>query len=663
MKLFSRPDRRVGQFAMVFPGGKNSSVSSAALRKIGEAKKEGKGQAGSVDLAWQSRAYELMDEIGELGYLLHLKAAVASKCLLGVQYLTDDGDWDALPDGEMRPARVMSAFIGPYGGQTELKRRAFLHLSAAGESYLLGVPGEEAETGILWEFLSTDEIRIDGNGKAVRRRDGKTQEQLTDESYLARLWRPNARYSDMADSEVRRVLQICEEIVTLTTMVDAVAKSRLAAGILFVPDEMTFANQPAPGEETEEDDLDPFTKLLMEHMSAPVEDRASAASLVPLVLRGPAAMADAIKLIDIARNLDTWAQSLRAEALERLSQGLDTPPEMIAGKSGMNHWGSYNVDVDFVVKHIIPTGMLLAEFLTATYLRPMLEEFEGMSPEESMRYKVEFDPAPIMARQDEAAAATRLYPDYLISDESILRSNGFDVSDMPDDAEKVVRQKWDLIMSNPGLFAPVLLNDIPGFEDVDVSKLGTPTEDPAAGADAATGEISDATSDQDEPSTSPVPTELPDVPAFRSLVIQLATASDGALDRALERAGAKFITKASRDPDMREQLKSVPKDQVLTLVSSGQLVKYEVTNEFLLDDAWDQLGRRSREWVRGFLATECGNELQADDIAVLVSSSLCQAMQEFTIQHMHEGFRKRNGFRIPLELVLKALQPAHAVVR
>lgn len=649
-RLFGREARRVGNFAMIFPGGKTASVSSAALQSVADMTAARKGKR-SVDVQWQSRSYELLDEIGELGYLLNLKASIAARCLLPIQYLTDEGEWDASDDE--KALRTMQCFVGPYGGQTELKRRAVLHLSAAGESYLVGEVGDQPETGILWEFLSTDEVRIDATGQATRRRDGAigNATALPPDSYVARCWRPHPRFSDMADSEVRRVLQICEEIVTLTAMVDAVAKSRLAAGILFVPEEMTFADQE---DETDEstDDLDPFTKTLMDHMSAPIEDRSSAASLVPLVLRGKGDMADNIKLIDVARNLDTWAQMLRAEALARLAQGLDTPPEVIAGKAQLNHWTAYNVDVDFVVKHVVPVGDLLAEFLTCSYLRPMLETFEDVSPEEAQRYRLTFDPSPVMARQDEATAARALHPLGVISDESLVKANGFDISDMPDDAELFRRRSWELVRSAPAVFAQVLLPLIPGFEDIDASKLGAPAAGGnGGGEDGQPGTpTSDATSGQEAP-----------VPAFRNLVMQVAVAADASIDRAMERAGARLVTKSTRNLVLRDRLRAIDKSRALLMVTAGELASVGCDAASLLEGAWDQLSLRTRYWVRDYLV-ECGaSEMQADDGAVLAAGAICEEMQAFVTAGMHVGFPNRaNRLRVPEDLVVRALRSVSA---
>jgi hypothetical protein len=92
------------------------------------------------------------------------------------------------------------------------------------------------------------------------------------------------------------------------------ADARLAAGILYVPEEITFATDSDPDDpdaNIDEGDLrdmvEEFLHHLAEHLRAPVEDRSSAAALVPLLMRGPAELYDKIGLIEVARGLDISA--------------------------------------------------------------------------------------------------------------------------------------------------------------------------------------------------------------------------------------------------------------------------------------------------------------------------------------------------------------------
>jgi len=658
--LFEVANRRAGAFTMIQPQ-RTGKVTSAALTTISDRKDSKAGSSKSSDRSWQRRSYDLLDEVGELGYLLELKSQLVARCNLQLQWMNDEGVWDAPPEDEKRPARVMHAFVGPQGGQTELKRQAALHLSAAGEAHLLGSPLEDG--GILWEFLSVDELQIGVDGTVTRSRSRGAQSESIDPDthYIARLWRPSARRSDEPDCEVKRVLRIAEEILTLTQMVDAIARSRLAAGMLFVPDEISFDDD-EPDEVAEQSDQpDPLTSALLEHMSAPVQDRENAASLVPLVMRGPAEMGDKIRLIDLARDLDTWAQSLREEALSRLAQGLDAPPEMMTGIGATNHWSGFQIDADFASKHVAPLGQMLAEFVTFAYLRPMLTTFEGVDQAEAERFRLQFDLSPIAARADEAASAARLHTSTLLSDEALVRSSGFDQAAMPGEDEKHQRRMWDLIQRAPQLFAPVFLNQIEGFEDVDMEALqsaasGGQENDSAEMLGEQPSENSPESRTNDAQSGQEIP-RTP-IPGFSNLIRTIAVSADSALDRALEKAGARLVTKASKDPELRDRLRAAPKHQALELVNSSELVRVNVDYDSLFAEAWSQFAPKCRLWIAEHLVDQGVDQMTADDRAALATSSVCDALDGYIAEHAGTGFRVGpNRLKVPDALVLRAMGP------
>jgi len=663
VRLFSRPEKRVGNFAMIIPV--KARASTAALQKVADRPRTAQLRP---DLEWQRLSYDMVELVAEVGFVTHLKANVGAMCPLVPQEMNAEGDWENTEDE--RALRVDAAFVGPQGGQTELKRRAFLHMEAAGESYLVASPTDDVsvsgQPGLFWEFLSVDEIRPGPAGEGVvRRRDGLTDEALPDESYVARMWRSHYRWSDRADSALKRVLTICQEIVTLTQMIDAVLKSRLSAGILFVPDEMSFTDE-AVDELEVADGLDAFTERLMKHMSTPIMDRTSAAALVPLVLRGPGDMGDKIRLIDVARALDTYGQELRQEALTRLSHGLDVPPEVMTGKASLSGLGGGNVaqsiDEAFVTQHIVPPGGLLADFATAAFLRPMLEEYEGLTVEQASRFRYQFDPSPILGDGDVAAAARALHDAMVVSDETLLRANKFGEADRPDPAELYVRQAMKLIIASPTTFAKALLPTLPGFEKVNPEDLAaTPPAPPPVPdeKDAPAG-------GEDAPPAPPAPPGQPAEPAkpapvavaasagagFAVVAGMVAAAADAALDRAVERASSRVCTAASKVPGLKDKIRDVPKETTLTLLSPGDLTTLGLTADRLLDGAWDAFAARARGWVRAELEQQGASSFVADDTAALAVARLCVALNAYVVENLHLGFRVGdNGMRVPSSLV------------
>lgn len=653
---------------------RSAKVTSAALRKVEEG-----GLDRSRDKNWQSQAYQLVDQIGELGYLLNLKASVLSGGNLQPQkFNPETREWEETDDE--RALRVMSAFVSPQGGQKELLRSAALHLSIAGESYLLGQPVEEdttLETPYFWEFLSVDELVVEGQGPAARmyrKRDGADREPLPEHAYVARLWRAHPRFSDMADSELRHCLDLMQEIVLLSQYVAAVAKSRLSAGILYVPEEMSFASEDSEDTATMVDEngdgIDEFERDLIEHLEAPVRDRTSAAGLVPLIMRGPADLAEAVRLIDVARDLDTFAKELREEALLRLARALDAPPETMQGRGlTTNHWSAYAVDIDLVSRHIVPPGELLAEFVTFSYMRPMLEEYEDVDPSEAVLFRTAYDASPITPRQDEANTARQLWelgPD-LIAADALVSANGYEPASRPDEEEVRIRRAWQLLTTQPTQFYK-LLKLIPGFEGLNPEDFA-----PAAGsAETTPGLTGGPTAGLPRVNTVPAPkkiesspTDAMDEPAregqqpgFTALMVQLTTAADAALERALERAGARLVSRANKSVELRDRLRSVDKRLALTLIGPTELRKLGLTANALVSDAWDDLSLRARRWISAELCRAGQDSLTADDRAALAASNLCSTLHEWVVSNLHDQFPLLgNQMRVPDHIVVNAVTP------
>lgn len=396
---------------------------------------------------WQADAYRFSREIGEVGYVHNLTANALASCDLRVlEY--DDGEW--VPPKDPTAHDVLAALEEAPGATRELMRRGALNYLIAGESILVGSP-DPTDTFLHWEFLSVREVRIDAGGRMSRISDGRHAKPLSDAggTYVARWWNSDPEFSGRPDSAMRRASVPCRLLLVLEQVVEATSRSRLSAGILAVPEGMTFVGQ-GDDDESIDDEMDPFLDMLIEHMSAPVDDARSAASLVPLTLRGHPDDIEALKVVDIGRDVGEWAIPLREEALRRIAAALDIPPEIMSGKGGINHWGAYNVDEDFAVKHVIPLGESLAAFLTDSYLRPMLRAL-GWPEERVLVNRVAFDPANIMTRGDAGSTALALWDQKIISRSAVARLNNIDEADMMDDEEWAAELLRAAVVANPTL--------------------------------------------------------------------------------------------------------------------------------------------------------------------------------------------------------------------
>lgn len=422
-----------------------------------------RGRLKSSFATWEEEAYHAIGPEGvpELSFICHLSANIASQG----RFTVSEGQSSRERQGSSnaKALRVMDAFVGPDGDIEEIIRRYGLQTKVGGQSYLLGT---ESPDGILWEALSSREITRDTQKRLVRKPDGTGEGEPLDPAttYLARSWQADPQYSARPDSMVRRVLGVAREIIVLTQVVDAISKSRLSANALYLPIELELPRSDNSTESGDLTELQSFAALLMEHLSSPIFDRSSAASLVPLLLRGPADMADKIKIIDLARDLNGWAKELRDEARLRLRESVDAPPEIIMGKGGLNHWTGFNVDHDMLLRHVKPLGVKMAQFLTHSYLRPMLIIYEGMSPARAANFWLDYDISSAIARADQGSAGERLYDKVEVAGEAMRRLAGIDESDAPSAAERKIRISLELVKTNPQLFGHLIKN-VPGFEN------------------------------------------------------------------------------------------------------------------------------------------------------------------------------------------------------
>ena len=651
--------RRGSKFAITQPVAP-ATITSAALSTIGD----GKIERRAVD-ARQSEAYDFNEIIGEVGYLNTLTAETVGRCNVRImQDVPGDNSEEPVLSTDPRPFRVMRAFVGPTGDIHSLMAQGTLCLKIAGEGYLVGTPIPTADgqfKGIVWEMLSVEEIKPEGKDRVKRNSGGSgSQVSLPEDTYIARMWQPDPRFSDRPSSSLMRNAAICREIITLTQVVDAVAKSRLSAGALFVPDELSFGPiDPIEDPGDESDDVDEFTEELIEHMSAPVEDRTSAAGLVPLVIRGAAELGEAIRLIDLARDLDELYMELRQEALSRLAKGLDAPPEIIEGKGGLNHWTGYNVDADFIAKHVGPAGQKVLDFYTVAYLRPMLVEFEAMTQEEAATYSLQLDMSPITSRSDDADVARVAYDRIELSGDALRRHSGFTEAEAPTEEERLSRILTDVLERRPLEFASTILPILfpeqsvdlpgnPGTRDDEVPPM--PLETPA-----------DPAVDQDSGQGEPAPASI-----GTPLVDRLATAADAALERALERAGNRVISNMARlngaGEEVRSRVREADKTEVMAVVGPANLERMGHTPATLSSGAWARLRDSGKRWVRDSLTAQGTDYRVADERAEDAMRRLCDAMDERFVQAALAPCRVGgNGLRVPDDMVREALAAAGAL--
>lgn len=409
---------------------------------------------------WQEDSWEYYDIIGEIKYAFRLFSNVMSRIRLYAAVVTDD---DSTPDPikdhpDLNPASADAAltamrrvFAGPT--QSELLRTASINLLVTGECYLVQ---EQPKAGLRdrekWRIVSTDQLVATQRGAMglKPRRDSKVNdiEPLPGNAFVGRIWSQHARYSDEADSSMRALVDLCDELMLLSRTVRATARSRLNAGALFVPDTLSVSvdqstEQTDPvGEDgtniMPEDEDDEFEQELLDAMTTPIADESSAAAVVPLLIRGPADAGDKIKHIKFERAFDPQLTVRAERALERILQGIDLPKDIVTGLANIKYSNAVQIEESMYTAHIEPLVLMLCDAFREVYLVPALEKM-GVPPEDIDKIVIWYDPAAIMTAPDKSNAANIGFDKMALSWEAWRRSNGFADTDAPTPKEVAQR--------------------------------------------------------------------------------------------------------------------------------------------------------------------------------------------------------------------------------
>jgi len=319
---------------------------------------------GGKMLEWQERSWQFFDNIGEFRFGVGWKSNALSRVNLTAArpprqigdepspIRFDDPDITA---SEKRALELVEMIAGGASGQGQLMSEFGEHLSIAGFGWLVAEPDLEdlaSDIYVSWNVLAQDNLNFEGDGDTqkitIRSGEGtgvSTFRPAHPNALIVKVWRRHPRRPWQPDAPVRGVLGVLEIIELLTDHITASGRSRLAgAGILAIPSEAEFPPPPpADGEDPDEsasdqDRFDYFVDQLTLAMTTPIKDRNSAAAVVPLPIAIPGEYVDKLKHITFATKFDDKVSELMTEAIKRLALGLDMPPEVLTGMSGVNHW-------------------------------------------------------------------------------------------------------------------------------------------------------------------------------------------------------------------------------------------------------------------------------------------------------------------------------------
>lgn len=456
---------------------------------------------------WQEEAWEYYDYIPEVSFSANLVANILSRINLYVGYVTNTASVPSnitdVKDIEKELAEaaeeVLYLLESGNGGTSGVLRDAALNFFIAGECYLVREPArfsngmqEKYQIRSINEIISTTTSRKPT--LAIKpRRDSKQTDyiMLPQDGYVARLWKTHPRYGDEADSSMRPLLELCDSLLLLERTINAQAKAKLPAGILFIPDGISNGYQsdgdmqPEYGDDGEpiaplsDDGSDAFEEELNRALTGPLSDETSAAVVQPLLIRGAPELGEKIRHIDLSRPFDISHNTMAQGKLDRILAGLDIPKDVAAGLSGVKYSNAILIEEQLYKAHIEPLILMIVDALTTSFLRPALIA-AGFDQKDVNKVVVWYDPSAITAKPSKAEASVTLYGIGALSLDAVRRANGFSDSDAPDELERLQRFAMEKGMLNEATTEMAVDSILPeGFKE-ELRKKQLANSDPAA---------------------------------------------------------------------------------------------------------------------------------------------------------------------------------------
>lgn len=501
-------------------------------------------------LPWQERAWQFYDDVGEFRFgvswianamsRVNLVAAIPPNSIGDepTPINSDDPDVDA---AQRRAAELVAHIAGGVTGQGQMMAAFGRLLTVGGFAWLVAEPDlddPDADVYERWQVFSQDALDVretsDTTSIRVRRASGTTTNawrHVHPNALVVKCWRPHPRRPWEPDAPVRAVLGVLDQIDLITAHVTATGRSRLAgAGVFAIPSEAEFPDPPAPNDAaTPRDPFDYFVDQMIEAMTTPIRDRDNASAIVPLMVQVPGEYVDKLKHITFSTPFDAQALALLQESIKRLSLGMDMPPEVLTGMSGVNHWTAWQVEDTAITLHIDPTAEIVCQALTEGYLKPALEA-EGFDPSVAL---VWYDTGDLTMPPDRSRNVVEAYDRVEASGEALRRYLGLSENDKPDDDEEARRRLLGAAERLPSA-APSILGLLGLLPDPDRVEVIT--------------EVAEAAEPEALPA-APEPTETrpstDDRPAAVNAAAVIA-ACDGVVHRALERAGSRLRSAIGR---------------------------------------------------------------------------------------------------------------------
>ena len=556
---------------------------------------------------WQQRALDYYEQLGEIRYASQFYARMLSRIKIFPALIDEKGELTPIESGP--PVDLLDRIQDPGGGRSQLQWSYGRLMFLTGEGVLFGSELQTEEES--WRFLWIDEIKTDERSGVTYRADPAGVKLEEGVSY--RMWKPAPRHSELSDSPVRSVQEICEELILLSKAVMATATTRMTNGLLLMPQEISPGAAEPVGDEDAENN--PFLAALIDHFTGQIENPGSPEARVPPLVEGSYEYLDKIRWMQLHDpQTDYLEKELRTEAIKRLAIGLDFPPEVLLGMTDANHWTAKQVVHDMWRSHGAPVAEQFCDDLSEAYLRPALRE-DGF--EDWDRVVISYDDADVVIAPDRSEDADRAAAVVGGIDTGYYREmKGIPESAAPNQEE--IQLQIALHMKDPALLPERYLPEGYVRQPKPAAKEPGPDPAPEDPQNAENGPPSPGTRDGSRQES-------------RTASAKVLGAAEHALVRCREVAGARIRSYKKSCPDCFDTVNGKPNSIVAAIMGPDQIIQLGAPDALkLVAGGTDTFKWLLADW--GFPPT------QAEALSEMVSVYAARTLYEMSPAPLSSGF-------------------------
>jgi hypothetical protein len=362
--------------------------------------------------------------------------------------------------------------------------------------------------GDAWQFgyMGNPEMRYDPLGKpmwvgvarsAITERNEMYEVQVgidgcvkvpifgDDHGTAIRIWIPNPQAPALADSWMTSCVRSLTILAAIYEAVAAVALSRLNAGIIVAPSDQDQLPIPSAAQVGDGNPaLYPLGTNLQQRLYDEIGDHIEASAqevdgwsrAAPAVIGVDSSIADKVKWIQLARDMDPGLGTTIDDLRERIAMASPVPEEVILGLGDTNHWNGQQIDQAEYQRAILPVCERIAWPNTEHVLRAGLVEQFGYSMDEAMKVQVGYTAKNLLMPPDRSDSAVKVAglpnPIPALSNAELREATGLGDFAGPDEDEARMHSVFALAQANPtyGYLLPLVGLPAPPQE------LATPTE-------------------------------------------------------------------------------------------------------------------------------------------------------------------------------------------